>query len=68
VAAHLKIEDASRQNSFHYEPNFIRRGDALGALKSSPQILKANFVRGQEHFYLEMQAAYAERAKTAACS
>jgi len=57
----LKIEDAIAQNSFHYEPNFIRRGDALGALKSSPQILEGEFsFGGQEHFYLEMQAAYAE--------
>jgi xanthine dehydrogenase molybdopterin binding subunit len=57
----LKIEDAITQNSAHYEPNFIRRGDALGALKSSPQILEGEFsFGGQEHFYLEMQAAYAE--------
>ncbi len=57
----LKIEDAIAQNSAHYEPNFIRRGDALGALKSSPQVLEGEFsFGGQEHFYLEMQAAYAE--------
>ena len=57
----LKIEDAIAQNSFHYEPNFIRRGDAQVALKSSPQILEGEFsFGGQEHFYLEMQAAYAE--------
>ena len=57
----LKIEDAIAQNSFHYEPNFIRRGDAPVALKSSPEILEGEFsFGGQEHFYLEMQAAYAE--------
>jgi len=57
----LKIEDAIAQNSFHYEPNFIRRGDAQVALKSSPQVLEGEFsFGGQEHFYLEMQAAYAE--------
>ena len=57
----LKIEDAIAQNSAHYEPNFIRRGDVLGALKSSPQVLEGEFAfGGQEHFYLEMQAAYAE--------
>ncbi len=57
----LKIEDAIAQNSAHYEPNFIRRGDALGALKSSPRVLEGEFsFGGQEHFYLEMQAAYAE--------
>jgi xanthine dehydrogenase molybdopterin binding subunit/xanthine dehydrogenase small subunit len=57
----LKIEDAIAQNSFHYEPNFIRRGDAVGSLENSPQILEGEFsFGGQEHFYLEMQAAYAE--------
>jgi len=57
----LKIEDAIAQKSFHYEPNFIRRGDAQVALKNSPQILEGEFsFGGQEHFYLEMQAAYAE--------
>jgi xanthine dehydrogenase large subunit len=57
----LEIKDAIAQNSSHYEPNFIRRGDALGALKNSPQILEGEFsFGGQEHFYLEMQAAYAE--------
>jgi xanthine dehydrogenase molybdopterin binding subunit/xanthine dehydrogenase small subunit len=57
----LKIEDAIVQNSAHYEPNFIRSGDALGALKTSPQVLEGEFsFGGQEHFYLEMQAAYAE--------
>ena len=57
----LKIEDAIAQNSFHYEPNFIQRGDALDALKNSPQVLEGEFsFGGQEHFYLEMQAAYAE--------
>ncbi|MEI9960055.1 MAG: hypothetical protein WDM76_02660 [Limisphaerales bacterium] len=29
----LKIEDAIAQNSFHTEPNFIRRGDIQSALK-----------------------------------
>ena len=99
----LKIEDAIAQNSFHYEPNFIRRGDvskvfgsagvppaesgvapdSLDTQNPSPeksvgrsfrrdaenhppeagatQILEGEFsFGGQEHFYLEMQAAYAE--------
>jgi xanthine dehydrogenase molybdopterin binding subunit len=57
----LTIADASAQNSFHTEPNFIRRGDVQAALKDSPQILEGEFsIAGQEHFYLEMQAAYAE--------
>jgi len=57
----LKIEDALAQNSFHTEPNFIRRADVQTALKKSPQILEGEFyMAGQEHFYLEMQAACAE--------
>jgi xanthine dehydrogenase molybdopterin binding subunit/xanthine dehydrogenase small subunit len=57
----LKIEDAIAQNSFHTEPNFIRRGDIQRALADSPEILEGEFsLEGQEHFYLEMQAACAE--------
>ena len=57
----LKIEGAIAQNSFHTEPNFIRRGDIQSALENSPQILEGEFyLTGQEHFYLEMQAACAE--------
>ncbi len=55
------IKDAIAQNSFHTEPNFIRRGDVPRALAESPQILEDEFsLEGQEHFYLEMQAAFAE--------
>ena len=55
------IKDAIAQNSFHTEPNFIRRGDVQRALAESPQILEDEFsLEGQEHFYLEMQAAFAE--------
>ena len=57
----LTIEDAIAQNSFHTEPNFIRRGDVQSALKNSPQVLEGEFLTAsQEHFYLEMQAACAE--------
>jgi xanthine dehydrogenase molybdopterin binding subunit/xanthine dehydrogenase small subunit len=57
----LTIEDAIAQGSFHTEPNFIRRGDVRDALQSAPQTLEGEFsVAGQEHFYLEMQAAWAE--------
>ena len=60
----LKIEDAIAQNSFHTEPNFIRRGDVQRALAESPQILEGEFsLEGQEHFYLEMQAAFAEQGE-----
>jgi xanthine dehydrogenase molybdopterin binding subunit/xanthine dehydrogenase small subunit len=57
----LNIKDALAQNSFHTEPNFIRRGDVQPALAESPHILEDEFsLEGQEHFYLEMQAAFAE--------
>ena len=57
----LSIEDAIARNSFHTEPNFIRRGDVQSALKNSPHLLEGEFyMTGQEHFYLEMQAACAE--------
>jgi xanthine dehydrogenase molybdopterin binding subunit/xanthine dehydrogenase small subunit len=60
----LKIEEAIAQNSFHTEPNFIRRGNVQLALKNSPQILESEFyLAGQEHFYLEMQAACAEQGE-----
>ena len=57
----LSIEAAIAQNSFHTEPNFIRRGNVQAALKNSPQVLEGEFLTAsQEHFYLEMQAACAE--------
>jgi xanthine dehydrogenase molybdopterin binding subunit len=60
----LKIADAIAQNSFHTEPNFIRRGDIQRALSESPEILEGEFsLEGQEHFYLEMQAAWAEQGE-----
>ncbi|MFZ4484626.1 MAG: xanthine dehydrogenase molybdopterin binding subunit [Chthoniobacterales bacterium] len=57
----LTIEQAIAAGSFHSEPNFMRRGDVLGALGSAPHVLEGDFsLGGQEHFYLEMQAAFAE--------
>ncbi len=57
----LTIEGAIAKKSFHTDPNFIRRGDIQRALKESPEILDGEFsLAGQEHFYLEMQAACAE--------
>jgi xanthine dehydrogenase molybdopterin binding subunit/xanthine dehydrogenase small subunit len=57
----LTLEQAIRQRSFHNEPNFIRRGDADIALRSAPMRLAGDFeIGGQEHFYLETQAAWAE--------
>ncbi len=57
----LTIEQGIAEKSFHSEPNFMRRGDVAGALSKAPHVLQGTFsFGGQEHFYLEMQAAYAE--------
>ncbi|MGP8022003.1 MAG: xanthine dehydrogenase molybdopterin binding subunit [Limisphaerales bacterium] len=60
----LRVEEAIAQNSFHTEPNFIRRGDVQSALATAPQLLEGEFsIAGQEHFYLEMQAVWAEQGE-----
>lgn len=57
----LTIEQGIAQDSFHSEPNFMRRGDVDAALAASPNVLEGSFsFGGQEHFYLEMQGAFAE--------
>ncbi|MEO6035375.1 MAG: xanthine dehydrogenase small subunit [Verrucomicrobiota bacterium] len=61
LAPILTIEEAIIRDSFHNEPNFIRRGNVETALGATPQIMEGEFsLGGQEHFYLEMQAAWAE--------
>ncbi|MDQ6911710.1 MAG: xanthine dehydrogenase molybdopterin binding subunit [Verrucomicrobiota bacterium] len=55
------IEEAMAANSVHTEPNFIRRGDVASGLKNSPNKLSGEFsFGGQDHFYLESNAAWAE--------
>lgn len=54
--------EALAKNSFHTEPHVIRRGDVEAALQASAHVLRGEFeLGGQEHFYLEAQAAWAER-------
>jgi xanthine dehydrogenase molybdopterin binding subunit len=56
----LSLEQALAERSFHNEPNFIRRGDVARALRQSPHTVEGTFEPGgQEHFYLETQAAWA---------
>jgi xanthine dehydrogenase small subunit len=87
----LTVRDAIAKNSFHNEPNFIRRGDVarvLGDASSGTGILPVSSIAdgkethrqdacatklegefefgGQEHFYLETQAAHAERGEDGA--
>jgi len=55
------IEQAIEADSFHSDPNYIRRGDAAGALASAPKTLEGELsFGGQDHFYLETNAAWAE--------
>jgi xanthine dehydrogenase molybdopterin binding subunit/xanthine dehydrogenase small subunit len=61
LEAVLSIEDAIAKGSFHTEPHRIARGDAKAALASAPHTLRGSIhIGGQEHFYLESQAAWAE--------
>ena len=60
----LTLKQAIESGSFHNEPNFIRRGDCDQALKAAPLTLEGSFeLGGQEHFYLETQAAWAEHGE-----
>jgi len=57
----LTVEEAIQAGSYHTSPNFMRRGDAAKGLKAAPKTMKGTFsFGGQEHFYLEMNAAFAE--------
>jgi xanthine dehydrogenase molybdopterin binding subunit len=61
LAPILTIQEAIAANSFHTEPNFIRRGDVEKALAEAPLRLSGEFeIGGQDHFYLETHAALAE--------
>jgi xanthine dehydrogenase large subunit len=56
----LSIEQAIAAQSFLTEPEFMRRGDPERALEAAALRLQGElFMGGQEHFYLETQAALA---------
>jgi xanthine dehydrogenase large subunit len=60
LPAILSIQQALDENSFLTEPEWMRRGNAASALESAPHQLSGElFLNGQEHFYLESQAALA---------
>ena len=64
LAPILTLREAVAKGSFHNEPNFIRRGDAEKCLSASLLTLEGDFeLGGQEHFYLETNAAWAERGE-----
>lgn len=57
----VTIEEALRQEDFLTDPSTISRGDVAESLASAPLTLAGEFAfGGQEHFYLETQAAWAE--------
>ncbi|MDP9192082.1 MAG: xanthine dehydrogenase molybdopterin binding subunit [Acidobacteriota bacterium] len=54
----LTIDEAIAAQSFIGEPRYIRRGDADAAMASAEHVLEGVFRNaGQDHFYLESQAA-----------
>jgi hypothetical protein len=61
LPAILGIRDAIASESFHTQPHVIRRGDCDAELAKSAHRLAGEIeIGGQEHFYLEAQAAWAE--------
>jgi xanthine dehydrogenase large subunit len=60
LPAILNVEDAIAANSFHTDPNFIRRGNVDRTLEEARHRFQGQFwLGGQDHFYLETQAATA---------
>jgi xanthine dehydrogenase molybdopterin binding subunit/xanthine dehydrogenase small subunit len=61
LPAVIGLPAAIAAGSFHTEPHALKRGDAATALATAPARLEGDFeFGGQEHFYLETQAAWAE--------
>jgi xanthine dehydrogenase molybdopterin binding subunit/xanthine dehydrogenase small subunit len=61
LAPLIGIKEAIAAESFHSPPHTLARGDAKAAVAKSPLRLDGEFsFGGQEHFYLETQAAWAE--------
>ncbi|MEY2481924.1 MAG: xanthine dehydrogenase large subunit [Verrucomicrobiota bacterium] len=55
------IEEAIEADSFHSDPHYIRRGDTSAALAAAPMTFEGELsFGGQDHFYLETNAAWAE--------
>ncbi|MDP2136993.1 MAG: molybdopterin-dependent oxidoreductase, partial [Candidatus Didemnitutus sp.] len=57
----LGLKEAMARNSYHTEPHTLTRGDCAAALAQAPLRFAGEFeFGGQEHFYLETHAAWAE--------
>jgi xanthine dehydrogenase molybdopterin binding subunit/xanthine dehydrogenase small subunit len=63
----IGAREAIAQQSFHAPPHTLARGDVTAALAAAPLTLEGDFqFGGQEHFYLESQAAWAEAGEAGA--
>ena len=61
LPAIVGIRAAMTQESYHTDPHTMKRADCAAALAGSPLRVDGEFeFGGQEHFYLETQAAWAE--------
>jgi xanthine dehydrogenase molybdopterin binding subunit/xanthine dehydrogenase small subunit len=61
LPAVIGLPAAIAAGSYHTEPHALKRGDAAAALAAAPMKLEGEFeFGGQEHFYLETHAAWAE--------
>ncbi|HEY1847712.1 MAG TPA: xanthine dehydrogenase small subunit, partial [Opitutaceae bacterium] len=57
----IGIAAAIAKGSFHSRPHTLARGDVVEAMRTAPTVFEGTFeFGGQEHFYLETQAAWAE--------
>ncbi len=60
----LGLAAAEAAESWHTPPSVLRRGDCAAALATAPCGFEGEIaIGGQEHFYLETQAAWAEPAE-----
>ncbi|MDB6166841.1 MAG: Xanthine dehydrogenase, molybdenum binding subunit, partial [Lacunisphaera sp.] len=61
LPAIIGLPAAMAQGSYHTDPHALTRGDCAAALAAAPERLEGEFeFGGQEHFYLETHAAWAE--------
>ncbi|HVH45341.1 MAG TPA: xanthine dehydrogenase molybdopterin binding subunit [Labilithrix sp.] len=61
LAPVIGVRDAIAKESFHTQPHVIRRGDCDDALAKSAHRFSGEIeIGGQEHFYLESHACWAE--------
>ena len=61
LAPVISISEAMKAGDYHTDPRVLKRGDSEAALRAAPHKLTGTFsFGGQEHFYLETQAAWAE--------